>query len=458
MDRVTRRKPRNYKGLHPIPPKTARRELSETERAFIAGACMSGNLSHNDALHFFDNNRCSKSTITRTTQHVKKVAEEYGCKITDPRCFQNLPGRGGIHKVTEDHKKLIIAITTQDRSHREKESWQAIDDGDYSGVLPNLSISTLENIMYEAGYSRRKPGWKPPLTPAQERERYQWALTHNPDRDHEYDNNGFNFREVVFTDETPARVGELRGMIRAWCKEDEIYDDDVRKDRKQQGAALQFFGAFRYNHKGPCHVYYHETMEEIEAGEKALEWENKVARAQSNSSQMTARAALNVLNEADVNLRRSTRKLQHIKKDDYHRGIRTRGGVDGFRHREGALKKVVPWIKELQHQGIICKLLEDGAPAHESRIANDYLTVERVEKIAWAGHSPDVNASEHAWPFIRKHVTKNYTQSRTEQQCERQWRASWDALPIGKINKWVDGIPEVVRRIIRSHGKNNFHG
>jgi hypothetical protein len=115
---------------------------------------------------------------------------------------------------------LIIAITTQNRSHREKESWQAIDDGDYSGVLPNLSISTLENIMYEAGYSRRKPGWKPPLTPAQERERYQWALAHNPaahnpDRDHEYDNNGFNFREVVFTDETPARVGELRSMIRA---------------------------------------------------------------------------------------------------------------------------------------------------------------------------------------------------------------------------------------------------
>jgi hypothetical protein len=66
-------------------------------------------------------------------------------------------------------------------------------------------------------------------------------------------------------------------------------------------------------------------MEEIEAGEKALEWENKVTRAQSNSSQMTARAALNVLNEAVVNLRRSTRKLQHIKKDDYHRGIRNKG-------------------------------------------------------------------------------------------------------------------------------------
>jgi hypothetical protein len=209
-------------------------------------------------------------------------------------------------------------------------------------------------------------------------------------------------------------------MIRAWCKEDEIYDDDVRKDRKQQGSALQFFGAFRYDVRGPCHVYYHETQVEIEEGAKALDWENKVTKAQSNSSQLSARAALQVLNEADVNLRRSTRKLQHVKKHDYHRGIRTRGGIDGYRHREGALKKVVPWIKALKQQGLNCKLLEDGAPSHKSRIANDYLTVEHVEKLSWAGHSPDVNASEHAWPFMRTHVTKNNPQSRTEQQCKAQ--------------------------------------
>lgn len=87
-------------------------------------------------------------------------------------------------------------------------------------------------------------------------------------------------------------------MIRAWCKEDEIYDNDVCKDRKQQGAALQFFGAFRYNYKGPCHVYYHETMEDIEAGEKSLEWENKVStmftqmKSHQNESRLNAEAAM----------------------------------------------------------------------------------------------------------------------------------------------------------------------
>jgi hypothetical protein len=68
--------------------------------------------------------------------------------------------------------------------------------------------------MYGAGYKRRKPGWKPPLSTTQRRERLQWALQHNPDKDQVSDRLRFNFTTVVFTDETPARVGEERRMIR----------------------------------------------------------------------------------------------------------------------------------------------------------------------------------------------------------------------------------------------------
>jgi hypothetical protein len=102
--------------------------------------------------------------------------------------------------------------------------------------------------------------------------------------------------------------------------------------------------------------------------------------------QTRARKALEMIGELDVNLRKNTRKLQHVKKYDYHRGIRSQDGVDGYRHRERALKKVVPWINSLKKQGIQCVLLEDRAPLHKSRTANDYLRVQEVDKIAWAGY------------------------------------------------------------------------
>jgi hypothetical protein len=55
--------------------------------------------------------------------------------------------------------------------------------------------------------------------------------------------------------------------------------------------------------------------------------------------------------------------------------------VDGYRHREGALKKVVPRIQDLKRQVIPCHSLEDGAPSPNSRIANEYLTVEKWIKL-----------------------------------------------------------------------------
>ena len=201
---------------------------------------------------------------------------------------------------------------------------------------------------------------------------------------------------MVFTDETPARVGEERGMIRTWARDDEIYNDDVRHNRNRRDCCIQSSEAFRYNVKGPCHSYFHETQKDKEVAEELLGLENAATRTSSNHVQRRARAALQELGEVDINLRTSTRKLHHIKKHDYHRGIRSRGGVDGYRHREGALKKVAPWINSLKSQGVACYLLEDGAPPHKSRIANDYVQVQKIEKMAWPGHSSDVNASEHA--------------------------------------------------------------
>jgi hypothetical protein len=113
----------------------------------------------------------------------------------------------------------------------------------------------------------------------------------------------------------------------------------------------------------------------------------------------------------------NSRKQQHTKKDDYTRGFKMRGGVDGYRHREEALKKVVPWIQTLRDSGRKLLLLEDVAPAHTSRIAEDFVTVNSVKKLLWPGHSPKINASEHAWPWIRRQLMKDFYPSKDELDC-----------------------------------------
>jgi transposase len=439
--------------------KTNRTELSSVARAFAVGAltAMRGDYASQRALATHMGR--AQSTLSELLSRTEEKAALKTVALWDEILYENDLGRGRSKLLTQDQKNRIINLVTSSRTNREKESWQAIADGDFDEIVPRMSITTFENVMYEAGYARRRPGWKPHLTPEQEKERYAWALEHNPDKDIEYDNQGFNFYEIAFTDETPARIGEERGMQRTWCKGYERWDDNVKHDRNRKDCCLQFYGAFRYNHKGPCCVYYEETEEEKLAAEAHIKRLNEDTKVRDNKLQIQAREALSLAGESDINKRYNTRKLQYVpSKMDYKRGERSRGGVDGYRHREGALKKVVPWINSLNKRGIRTILLQDGAPAHKSRIARDYLIIQQVERLWWPGHSPEINASEHAWPWIRRHVTKDFTPSCNAKECEKQWVKEWEAMPIEVINRWVDAIPEQVRRIIRAGGKNNFHG
>lgn len=271
-----------------------------------------------------------QGTISKLLRRLKDRSEAVGFDLWDSALYPNDIGRGRPQLLTCEQKNEIIRITTQDRHHREQESWQAIAHDNFESVLPQISIEIFENVMYEAGYKRRKPWWKPPLTSIQCREHFRWALSHSSDRYEVSYGLGFEFRKVVFTDETPARVGEERGMIRTWARHYEIYDDDVRHDCNRRECCLQFFGIFRYDHKGSRHVYFQVTKEEKEAVEAALEAGNLLTRASSNLMQTQARAALQELGELDTNLWNHTRKLRHLKKHDYHCRIRSRGGIDGY--------------------------------------------------------------------------------------------------------------------------------
>jgi hypothetical protein len=112
-----------------------------------------------------------------------------------------------------------------------------------------------------------------------------------------------------------------------------------------------------------------------------------------------ARAALTERSESDLYQQNYIGKWEDVPSTmDYKRGGRTRGGVDGYRYHEGALKTLAPCINSLKKR-VKCIQVQDGGPAHRSRIAHD-LTVEKVRGLLCPGHSPEINASQHAWPRI----------------------------------------------------------
>ncbi|KAF2621101.1 hypothetical protein BU25DRAFT_306323, partial [Macroventuria anomochaeta] len=201
----------------------------------------------------------------------------------------------------QQQKDNIICIATASRTTCKKESWQAIAHSDFNSIVPKMSITTFKNVMYKAGYTRQRPGWKMSLTPEQEQERYTWVLAHNPDKEVEYDNNGYNFTHVVFTDKMPVHIGKEQGMMITWCCERERWDDDIKHNCNRKDCCLQFYAAFCYDYKGPCHVYCEETHAEKVAAAAHIQQLNADQKTHNNKLQIYAQQALNNISQSDVN-------------------------------------------------------------------------------------------------------------------------------------------------------------
>lgn len=181
MAKINRRKPFKYKEDKVVkPPKTLRVEMTAVQRAFVVGAIVASRDSYASATALAKRMQQTQPGLSALVRRIERRAEERGCDLWADIIYSNELGRGRNALLNQEQKDAIIALVTSSRQHREKESWQAIKDGDFNSIVPEISISTFENVMYNAGFSRKRPGWKPALSPTHVRDRYQWALSSNP--------------------------------------------------------------------------------------------------------------------------------------------------------------------------------------------------------------------------------------------------------------------------------------
>lgn len=462
------RKPKNTKGQAFPTRKTDRRNHKPETRAYLVGA-----LSHSNTSYYKlqQETGIPRNTIWQIYDRVKRRAEEQGLALHDHSLYQD-DSEPWVNKskLTEEHKEALVFQATKDREARYCPPDAAIALGICQRAgAPDVHVETFKTVINEYRYGRIKAGWKFMLTAEQKKIRLEWALTHNPDPSDERPE-PFNWLLVVFTDETPAKVGVKRGRFTCWATHEEKYHPDVKQDKQSKYSELQFWASFAYNNKGPCHMYAKETQEQKDAAEKDLHERNQ-RRAQQHMTRDTARRALRQLGESEINSGGVTLRLQNraLAKLDSEKPLnrrdRTRGGIDGYRHEQEVLRPLLgpfverlnrePYLQEGQHYWV----LEDGAPAHTSRFDKEFYIKTGLCKLLWPSHSPDINAAEHAWPWLRKEISFNFTPSTTEQEATDQWIKAWEEhTPISKINRWITRIPNKVRKIIQQEGDNCFHG
>ena len=86
----------------------------------------------------------------------------------------------------------------------------------------------------------------------------------------------FDWRNVIWTDETSVVLGYRRGRRRVWRRVDEKFHHHVTQRRWKGAKEFMFWGVFSWWEKGPCHIWKDKTAKEKKAAQHDLKTRNSL--------------------------------------------------------------------------------------------------------------------------------------------------------------------------------------
>jgi hypothetical protein len=115
--------------------------------------------------------------------------------------------------------------------------------------------------------------------------------------------------------------------------------------------------------------------------------------------------------------------------------------------------KLIPFAKECIKEGPGTLVQKDKAPAHSHYVQRYVYSQEHVVHSLWCDNSPDLNAIEPCWFWMKRETTKKGA-PKNRADATRAWRKCWKELPQEKIQAWIERIPIHIQKIIELEGGN----
>lgn len=354
------------------------------------------------------------------------------------------PRSGRPPKATTEVKEQVKQTITKNSTSRQM-STQAIANKVLETSV-HISAKTVWNILHLLGYSACKPTYKPGLTHEAKAARLRWCIEHK-------DWTLEDWKNVIWSDETSVTMGGQRGRIRVWRMTSEAYDKHCIRRRWKGFKEFMFWGCFSYDRKGPCHIWEDETPKEKREAEKWLEEKN---------------AALEPICKEEWEIENSMRRLritrnipgrkptwQWNKKNG--KLVRdSKGGIDWYRYYKCVLSpKLLPFAKECAKDRPNTIVQEDNASPHAHRYQGRVFDLWEVQRMIWPANSPDLNAIEPPWIWMKRETTKHGAAT-SKAQMKKDWEECWDNMSQERIQAWIRRIPIHVQEVIRLEGGNEY--
>jgi hypothetical protein len=358
--------------------------------------------------------------------------------------IRNAPRSGRPTKQTDEVKSLVVNQISENASSREL-TCDSIANEVSNRLSLIISAMTIWRVLKSEGYNKVKPTRKPGLTAEQRTIRLAWCLDHQ-------DWTLEDWKNVIWSDETSVILGLKRGSTRLWRKTSEAVQDDCIRRRWKGFTEFMFWGCFSYDKKGPCHVWKSETVAEKRAAQKEIDVMNAANEPlfKADWELETAMKRTGLRNKPGKKPEwRFTKDTKKLVRD-------SNGGIDWYRYRKEILeKKLIPFAKECQKERPATIVQEDKAPSHRHWSQETVFSLHQVTRLIWPGNSPDINAIEPSWPWMKRNTQKNGV-LKNKKIAEEVWPRYWQAMPQTVLQAFVERIPWHIQQIIRLGGGNEY--
>lgn len=382
-------------------------------------------------------NRIYARAISRGFNPNQRPLTIRDCYVEDAHCG------GHSTKCTEEMIKKVIAKVCRDRYGREKSCACIAKELKSEGL--QLSKSSVWGILRAYRYHKTKPTRKPGLTKKMRQQRLDWCMAH---KDWTLD----DWKNVIWSDETSVILLHRRGGYRVWRRSYERFLRSCIRERWKGSCEFMFWGCFSYEKKGPSYCWGPETAFEKKKAKEKIDALNKelepLYRQQWELSTGIKRLKLQQLpgKKPTWKWKRNTGKL-------------TRGkgkGIDWWRYQNKILiPLMIPFAKECMKSRPETVVQEDKAPAHVHYAQQRMYDLHKVRRLLWCGNSPDLNAIEPCWGYLKRKTTKKGA-PKNRAEAIKVWGAAWKELPQEKIQDWIERIPVHVQKVIELEGGNEY--
>ncbi|KAJ5723611.1 hypothetical protein N7488_001646 [Penicillium malachiteum] len=385
----------------------------------------------------------------RAVQRILKRAKEKGfnpqdqaLSIKDIYIFDN--PRSGRPRKQEGVKTETLEKVRLDRYGREKTCAMIAGELTSEGIL--VSPATIWRVLKRAGMRKTKPTRKPGLTKAMRDARLNFCLEHQ-------DWTLEDWKNVIWSDETSVILLHRRGGYRVWRNPLERFVRSYIRERWKGASEFMFWGCFLYNFKGPCHCWKLETAREKKESIEMIEaWNSELEPIMREKWELeTGMRRVGLRNQPG-----KAPKWKWIEKNGKLSRTKSRGGIDWFRYHTTILApKLLPFAQKCQSSRPKTLVQEDKAPAHAHHYQQKIFDAAGVARLLWCGNSPDLNAIEAAWPYLKRETTKKGA-PKTRSEAIKIWEQKWDEMPQEMIQRWIERIPHHIQRIIELEGGNEY--